>query len=161
MRGHVRTSDTEGESQERRKDMSEQNKALVRYLIEEVIGRANLDLADEYVSEDYVGHSSIPEANTKEGHKQYIAALHRAFPDLEITLDDLIAEGDKVVTRWTARGTHKGEFMGIPPTGRRVVITGIDIDRVVDGKLVECWTRPDDLGLLQQIGAIPAPARAG
>lgn len=138
--------------------MSEQTKAFVRRLIEEVIGRGKFALVDELVSADYVGHSSNPQTNTREGHKQFFAALRRAFPDLEITVEDQIAEGDKVVTRWTARGTHEGEFMGLPPTGKRAVISGIDIDRVADGKLVECWTKSDDLSLLQQLGAIPAPA---
>jgi steroid delta-isomerase-like uncharacterized protein len=138
--------------------MSEQNKAFVRRLIEEVIGRGNFALVDELVAPNYVGHSSSPETNTREGHKQFLAALRRAFPDLELKVEDQIAEGDKVVTRWTAYGTHKSEFAGIPPTGRRVVMTGIDIDRVANGKLVECWTQSDDLSMLQQIGAVPTPA---
>ena len=137
--------------------MSEQNKAFVHRLIEEVIGRGNFALVDELVAADYVGHSSSPEINTREGHKQFLVALRRAFPDLQIKIEDQIAEGDKVVTRWTARGTHQGEFESIPPTGKRVVMTGIDIDRITNGKLVECWTKSDDLSLLQQIGAIPEP----
>jgi steroid delta-isomerase-like uncharacterized protein len=143
---------------ERRNIMSEQNKAFVRHLIEEVIGRGNFALVDQFVAPDYVGHSSSPEMNTREGHKQFLVALRPAFPDLELTVEDQIAEGDKVVTRWTARGTHKSEFTGVPPTGKQVVMDGIDIDRIADGKLVECWTKSDDLGMLQQIGAIPAPA---
>lgn len=137
--------------------MSERNKAFVRRLIEEVIGRGNFPLVDELVAPDYVGHSSSPEINTREGHKQFLAALRRAFPDLEIKIEDQIAEGDQVVTRWTARGTHQGEFAGIPPTGKQVVMNGIDIDRIASGRLVECWTKSDDLGLLQQLGAIPMP----
>jgi steroid delta-isomerase-like uncharacterized protein len=135
--------------------MSEPNKALVRRLINEVIGRGNFALVDELVAADYIGHSSFPETNSREGHKQFFASLRRAFPDLQIKIEDQIAEGDKVVTRWTAGGTHKGEFAGIPPTGRRVVMAGIDIDRIANGKLVECWTKSDDLGMLQQLGAIP------
>ena len=140
--------------------MSEQNKAFVRRLIEEVIGKGNFGLVDELVSPDYVGHSAFPETNTREGHKQFFMALRRAFPDLRITVEDQVAEGDKVVTRWTARATHQGEFAGIPPTGKSAVMTGIDIDRVIDGKLVECWTNADNLGLLRQLGAIPDPAAA-
>jgi steroid delta-isomerase-like uncharacterized protein len=135
--------------------MSERNKALVRRLVEEVIGHGNFALIDEFVAADYVGHTSSGDTNREE-HQQIFATMHRAFPDLQITIDDLIAEGDKVVTRWTALGTHKGEFAGIPPTGKRGVVTGIDINRIVDGKLVECWTNSDDLGLLQQLSAIPA-----
>jgi steroid delta-isomerase-like uncharacterized protein len=135
--------------------MSERNKALVRRLVEEVIGHGNFALIDEFVAADYVGHTSSGDTNREE-HQQIFATMHRAFPDLQITIDDMIAEGDKVVTRWTALGTHKGEFAGIPPTGKRGVVTGIDINRIVDGKLVECWTNSDDLGLLQQLSAIPA-----
>ena len=138
--------------------MPEQNKAFVRHLIEEVIGRGNFALVDELVAADYMGHSSSPEMNSMEGHKQFFAALRRAFPDLQITVEDQIAEGDRVVTRWTARGTHQAEFAVVPPTGRWVVMNGIDIDRIANGKLVDCWTRSDDLSLLQQLGAIPAPA---
>jgi steroid delta-isomerase-like uncharacterized protein len=141
--------------------MSEQNKAFVRRLIEEVIGRGNFALVEELVAADYVGHSSSPEINTREGHKQFLVALRQAFPDLQIKIEDQIAERDKVVTRWTARGTHQGEFAGIPPTGKQVVMTGIDIDRIANGKLVECWTKSDDLSMLQQIDAIPAPAQTG
>ena len=139
--------------------MSEQNKAFVRRLIEEVIGRGNFALVDDLVADDYVGHSSFPGTSTREGHKQFFVALRRAFPDLQITVEDQIAEGDQVVTRWSARGTHKGEFAGIQPTGKRAVMTGIDIDRIANGKLVECWTKSDDMGLLQQIGAIPEPVQ--
>ena len=141
--------------------MSEQNKAFVRRLIEEVIGRGNFALVEELVAADYVGHSSSPEINTREGHKQFLVALRQAFPDLQIKIEDQIAERDKVVTRWTVRGTHQGEFAGIPPTGKQVVMTGIDIDRIANGKLVECWTKSDDLSMLQQINAIPAPAQTG
>jgi steroid delta-isomerase-like uncharacterized protein len=102
--------------------MSEQNKAFVRRLIEEVIGRGNFALVEELVAADYVGHSSSPEINTREGHKQFLVALRQAFPDLQIKIEDQIAERDKVVTRWTARGTHQGEFAGIPPTGKQVVM---------------------------------------
>ena len=139
--------------------MSEQNKALVRRLINEVIGRGNFALVDQLVAADYVGHSSSPETNSREGHKQFFASLRRAFPDLQIKVEEQIAEGDKVVTRWTAHGTHKGEFVGILPTGRRVVMAGIDIDRIANGKLVECWTKSNDLGMLQQLGAIPTPTQ--
>ncbi len=141
--------------------MSEQNKAMVRRLVEEVIGHGNFALIDEFVAANYVGHSSYPETNSREGHKQFFVALRRAFPDLQIIVEDQIAEGGKVVTRWTALGTHEGEFAGIPPTGNRIVMTGIDIDRIADGKLVECWTKSDDLGTLQQLGAIPAADRTG
>jgi predicted ester cyclase len=83
--------------------------------------------------------------------------LREAFPDLHFTVEDQIAAGDRVVTRWAGTGTHEGEFQGIPPTGRKVRISGIDIDRFASGKVVECWPEVNELGLLQQLGVLPAP----
>lgn len=142
--------------------MSEHNKALVRRGVEQVWNGANFDAADEIVAHDFVVHASRPgnEIHGSEGAKQYFAMLHQAFPDLKFTIDDHIAEGDRVVTRWSARGTHKGEFQGIPPTGKEVTLSGIDIDRIAGGKIVECWMNLDELGLLQQLGVIPAPESA-
>lgn len=138
--------------------MSEQNKILERTLIEEVWNRGNFALVDQLVSPDFRGHSSSPENDTRgtEGYRRYYAALQRAFPDIHFTIDDQVAEGDRVVTRWTARGTHRGEYAGIPPTGREGVITGVTTDRIVDGRTVECWTSLDELGLMRQLGVIPS-----
>jgi steroid delta-isomerase-like uncharacterized protein len=83
-----------------------------------------------------------------------------AFPEIQMTVEDLIAEGDKVVTRWTARGTHQGELMGIPPSGNPVEVTGITIDRIEGGKVVETWANYDALGMMQQVGAVPEPGQA-
>jgi steroid delta-isomerase-like uncharacterized protein len=143
--------------------MSEQNKTLERRLIEEVWNRGNFAVVDELVASDYVGHSSTPadETRGREAYKQFYAGLRRAFPDLQVTIEDQVAEGDRVVTRWTARGTHRGEFRGIPPTGKQGAITGITIDRIANDKVVECWTNADDLGMLRLLGVIPAPAQAG
>jgi steroid delta-isomerase-like uncharacterized protein len=137
--------------------MSDHNKALERRAIEEVWNRKNYAVVDELVASDYVGHSSAPATETQgpEGFRQFYAALHTAFPDIHFTIEDLIAEGDKVVTRWTARATHRGEFRGIPPTGMTGVITGVTIDRIANGKFVECWTHLDELGLLRQLGVLP------
>ncbi len=137
--------------------MSEQNKQLVRRAIEEVYNRGNLDLVDELVSSDFVAHTPSEEIRGPAGIKQFATALRTAFPDLQMTIEDQIADGDRVVTRWTATGTHTGPFQGIPPTGKSGKITGIDIDRIVNGKAVECWTNTDDLGLLQQLGVVPMP----
>ena len=136
-------------------------KALVRRELEELFGRGNLDVADEIVATDYVGHDpALPEPiRGPEGLKQMVGGYRAAFPDLEVTVEQQIAEGDLVVTRWKARGTHRGELMGIAPTGRQATITGISIERVVDGKIVEDWTNWDTLGMMQQLGAIPEPAR--
>lgn len=143
--------------------MSEHDKRLERHLIEEVWNRGNFAVVDELIASDYIGHSSRPgdETHGREGYKQFYATLRKAFPDLQVTVEDQIAEGDRVVTRWTARGTHEGEFQGIPPSGQHGAITGITIDRVADGKVVECWTNADDLGMLRLLGAIPAFGQAG
>lgn len=141
--------------------MSEQNKKLVRRLIEEVWNRGNFAVADELVASDYVGHTQPDETYGPEGYKQFFATLREAFPDLQFTVEDQIAEGDRVVTRWTARGTHQGEFQGIPPTGKQASVTGITVKRLANGKLVEGWTNADMLGLLQQLEAVPAPGQSG
>ena len=143
--------------------MSQHNALLVRRLIEEVWNRGDFAVVDELIAADYLGHASTPadETHGPEGYKQFYATLRGAFPDLRSTVEDQIADGDKVVTRWTCRATHAGEFRGIPPTGKEGRVTGITIDRVANGKVVECWTNADDLGLLQQLGAVPTPGRSG
>lgn len=142
--------------------MSEQNKVLERTLIEEVWNRGNFALVDELVSPGFRGHSSSPETDTlgTEGYRQYYAGLRAAFPDIRFTIEDQIAEGAKVVTRWTARGTHQADYAGIPATGRSGVIAGVTTDRIADGKVAECWTSLDELGLLRQLGVIPSPQEA-
>jgi steroid delta-isomerase-like uncharacterized protein len=135
--------------------MSEHNKTLVRRVIEEIYNRGNLAAADELAASDLVVHLTSQEICGREGAKQYVAALRAAFPDLRMTIEDQIAEGDRVVTRWTARGTHMGEFQGILPTGKQARVAGIDIDRIADGKTVECWSHMDELGMMQQLGVIP------
>lgn len=143
--------------------MSEQNKILVHRYIEGVLNLGNLSLVDELFANDYLGHSSTTadETHGPAGARQFFAALRQAFPDLQVTVQDQIAEGDKVATRWTARGTHLGEFRGIPPTGIHGVMTGTTVDRIANGKLVECWMNSDDLGMLQQLGVDSAPGLAG
>jgi steroid delta-isomerase-like uncharacterized protein len=136
--------------------MSEQNKMLVRRVLEEVWNRGNFAVVDELIARDYVGHSSI-ETRGAQGYKQFFVAQRKAFPDIQYTVEDQVAEGDRVVTRWKARGTHRGELMGIPPTGKQGAVTGITIFRIVGGNVVECWTNVDELGMLQQLGVIPAP----
>jgi steroid delta-isomerase-like uncharacterized protein len=140
--------------------MSDQNKEIDCRLIEEVWNRGNFDIVDELVASDFIGHSSVPEKETHgpEGVRQFYMALREAFPDIHFTIEDQVAEGDRVVTRWTAEATQTGEFQGIPPTGNHGTITGITIDRIAGGKLVECWTEIDELGLLRQLGVVPAPA---
>jgi steroid delta-isomerase-like uncharacterized protein len=142
--------------------VSEKNKMVERTLIEEVWNRSNFALIDQLVSPDFRGHSSSPESETRgtEGYREYYRALRAAFPNMQFTIEDQVAEGDKVVTRWTARGTHQGDYAGIPATGRSGVIARVTTDRIVDGKTVECWTSLDELGLLQQLGVIPRAGQA-
>lgn len=148
---------TEKEVTPRKNALAEQNKNLVRRAVEEIWNRGNYDNMEEFVSHDFVAHSSAlnEETHGHEGAKQFFIQLRKAFPDIHFTIEDQIAEEDRVVTHWTAQGTHKGEFNGIPPTGKQVRVTAIDIDRIVNGKVVECWTNMDELGLLQQLGVIP------
>jgi steroid delta-isomerase-like uncharacterized protein len=141
---------------------TEENKALVRRFDEEVWGKGNLAVADELLATNFVLHAPPPEvAPDLEGYKQWVSTARTAFPDLQTTIEDMIAEGDKVVTRWTVRGTHKGEIMGIAPTGKQVTMTGISIDRIEGGKIVEEWNEMDMLGMMQQLGAVPPPKQAG
>jgi steroid delta-isomerase-like uncharacterized protein len=141
---------------------AEENKALARRLIEEMFNRGNLDAADEIFAPDHVNHDpgSPEEIRGPEGFKSYVGVYRTAFPDLRITIEDQVAEGDKVVTRWTASGTHQGDLMGIAPTGRRATVTGITIDRISGGKVEETWTNFDAMGMMQQLGVIPSPEQA-
>lgn len=139
--------------------MSTQNKALAARTIEEVWNRGNFELVEEFVSRDFVVHGSYATGDVYgiEGVRNFFGALRNAFPDLYFTIEDQIAEGDRVVTRWAAEGTHTGEFQGIPPTGKRCAINGIDVDRFASGKVVECWSNYDELGLMMQLGVVPEP----
>ena len=138
---------------------TEQNKALVRQMVEEIFNRGNIGRADEFMTPDFVEREELPPGvpRDREGVKQLTAALRGAFPDFRATIDDMVAEGDKVVMRMTWRGTQKGEFMGVPPTGKSVSFGVIDIIRVAGGKFVEYWGQMDSMSLMQQLGAIPAP----
>lgn len=140
--------------------MSEkQNKAIVRRFVEEIFNRGNMSVADELMAPDFVEHEELPPGipRDREGVKQMTTMMRSAFPDFKATIEDIIAEGNKVVIRMTWSGTQKGEFMGIAPTGKSVSIGVIDIIRIADGKLVEHWGQMDSMGMMQQLGAIPAP----
>ncbi len=140
---------------------AEENKALVRRFVDEVQSAGNIDAVDELCSPEFVNHSAPPGVPSNcEGVKQLTAMFRRAFPDSYFTVEEMIAEGDKVVTRKTFHGTHEGEFMGIPPSGRSVSMGLIDIVRVSEGRVVEHWSMGDNLGLMQQLGVIPQPGRA-
>jgi steroid delta-isomerase-like uncharacterized protein len=140
----------------------EENKALVRRWFLEAWNAGNLALADEVIAADYDPHpapTDMPFGRGPEGQKQLIAFYRSAFPDVRMEIEDMVAEGDRVVVRWKGTGTHTGELMGVPPSGKPAVVTGMFINRVVNGKLVEGWTSFDALGMMMQIGAIPMPAQ--
>jgi len=139
--------------------MRQETRSLPRSLIEEVWNRGKLAIVDELVDASYVGHPSG--ADGPEGYKQYFVTLRAAFPDIRFSVEDEIAEGAKVAVRWTATGTHEGEYAGIPSTGKRGVISGMTTFHIADGKAVECWTNLDELGMLRQLGVVPTPSSAG
>ncbi len=141
----------------------EEHKMIVRRLFEEVWNEGRLDVLDKIAAADYINHPQAHQPNFGggvEGEKQFISMYRSAFPDVQMTIEDMLAEGDKVVVRWTGRGTHNGELMGIPPTGKQATVTGIAILRITDGKLAEGWGEFDALGMMQQLGVIPAPEQA-
>jgi steroid delta-isomerase-like uncharacterized protein len=137
---------------------AESNKALSRRLLEEAFNAGNIDVLDELVTTDVVNHdAALPEAMIgPEAAKASIRGYRTAFPDLRITIEEQIADDQGVATRWSAKGTHEGELMGMAPTGKQATVTGITIDRIVDGRIAESWTNWDTLGMLQQLGVVPA-----
>ena len=138
--------------------MSEENKALSRRVIEEIFNAGNLDLADELIAQDHVHHDpAMPEEGHGPEHMKEFANMYRtAFPDVRVQIEDQIAEEDRVATRWVASGTHEGELMGIAPTGNRVTVAGMTIDRIANGQVAETWDNYDALGMMQQLGVIPS-----
>jgi steroid delta-isomerase-like uncharacterized protein len=142
--------------------MSEQKKAISRRLVEESFNEGKFDVIDELVAPDFANYdpASPEEVRGPEGLKAFVRTYRSAFPDIRVTIEDQIAEGDKVVSRWSARGTQQGELMGMPASGKQARVTGITIDRLEGGKIIESWNNWDTLGMLQQLGAVPEPARA-
>ena len=138
---------------------TEENKDLVRRFYEEVFNKKNLAEVNTFVDPRIVEHDLPPSLPVgSEGTRQFIGMYLAAFPDLYLTAEDIIAEGDRVVVRLIYRGTHRGELMGIPPTGKQVTVTGIQLMRIADGRIAENWINFDALGMLQQLGVIPAMA---
>ncbi|MFN8458028.1 MAG: ester cyclase [Anaerolineae bacterium] len=137
---------------------TEANKAIVRRNFEEAWNKMNLAVVDELVAPDYIGHfASHPQpVSGIEACKQFMSGYFVAFPDAHFDIEDMVAEGDKVVARWTVRGTHQGNLAGIPPTGKPITVPGMWILRLANGKIAEQWGINDTLGLMQQIGVIPA-----
>ncbi len=137
--------------------MSENNKAIVRRLLEEFWNKGNLSLADELFAPNYEHHdASTPDFGRGPESEKKRATLYRtAFPDVQLTIEDIIAEGETVMTRWSCRGTHKGDLRGIAPTGKQINISGVTIARLANGKFAEGWVNWDALGLMQQLGVVP------
>jgi steroid delta-isomerase-like uncharacterized protein len=140
--------------------MSEQNKEIAGRIWEEVWNRGNIGVADQLVAANIVLHDP---AQTFEpglaGFKKHVTEVRAAFPDIHFTVEDMVVEGDNVVSRWSAQGTHRGDFLGVPATGQRVTVTGIVVSHYAGGKNVETWSNWDTLGLLQQLGVVPAKAK--
>ncbi len=136
---------------------TEENKAIIRRFVEEVQSKHDIDLMDELFSPDFYDHGTT--SHTLEEAKQFFAMLFAAFPDIRADIHDQIAEGDKVVTRKTFHATHQGEFMGLPPTGKKVAFDVIDIFRIANGRIAEHWFVGDMMALMQQIGAVPQPGQ--
>ncbi len=135
----------------------DRNREVTRRFSAEVWGQGNVALADELMAPDLVEHTPFPAmAPGLDGHKQVLAMFRAAFPDLKVTVDKVIVEGDWTSLRWHGEGTHTGALMNIPATGRKVTITGIDQLKLEDGKIKERWAEMDTMGLMRQLGVIPA-----
>ena len=141
--------------------MSEENKEKIRRVFEEAFGQGKVEVIDEVLHSDFVCYDPNSEAGEVRGAetiKGEVGYFHNAFPDFFWRVEDQVAEGDKVISRYTFGGTHQGEFFGIAGTGKRIEITGINIDRFdEDGKLIEEWAEYDLLGAMRQLGAVPEP----
>ena len=142
--------------------MSEaENKTIAQRFNEDVWGRGDQAALEELLDLDFVDHDALPgQPPGREGHQQILAAFRSAFPDLNVTTEDIVAEGHKVVSRWTARGTHQGALLAIAPTGNGVTIKGIDVLRVAEGRIVERWSQINSLEMMQQLGAVPTPEQS-
>ena len=137
--------------------MSEENKAIVRRFVEEVWNKGNSSVADQLISANYSHHdNATPEFGLgPESEKKRVNLYRVAFPDLKFTIEDMIAEGNTVTYRWSSHGTHRGPLSGIAPTGTSITVSGITINRLAGGKIVEGWANWDTLGMLQQLEVIP------
>ena len=137
--------------------MSEQNKTIVRRLFEELWNKGNLPVADELIAPTYTHHDAATAdvGRGPESEKKRVTMYRTAFADFRLTIEDIIAEGETVMARWSCRGTHKGDLNGIAPTGKQFAISGVTVARVANGKIVEGWVNWDALSLMQQLGVVP------
>lgn len=161
----VRPSDQEirGMIRDKAYALGDQNRALARRYFEEVWNAGNLGLIDELFTPDYVDHDpmhrEVPPGPT--GAHEIVNLYRGAFPDSQFQIEEQVSEGDRVVTRWTVTGTHTGPLLGVAPTGKRVTVSGISMNRIAGGKIAEAWVNWDGLGLMERLGAVPAVARPG
>ena len=143
--------------------MPTRNETLCRRSIEDIFNKGKFESADEIFAKNYTDHDPYTPKEFGRGPEcaRKVAKMYRtAFPDLKVTIEELFSDGDDVVMRWTAEGTHKGELKGVKPSNKKVRITGINIDRVSEGHIVDSWSSWDALGMMQQIGALPKTATA-
>ena len=132
----------------------EKNKDFIQVYTEDFWNKHNIDAFEKYFAADFILHNADGDLNVEQ-YKGLCQAYFAAFPDLHVTTDDLLAEGDRVVKVWTVNSTHKGDLMGTPATGKPIVIKGIEMFRIADGKIAELWVCMDNLGMMQQLGVIP------
>jgi steroid delta-isomerase-like uncharacterized protein len=136
--------------------MDETNGRVMQRAFDEIMKRGHVDAIDELFASDFAGHDTSGGTFGREEFKEGVLAMLSAFSDRQVVIADQVVAGDKVTTRWTATGVHSGDFNGIPATGRHVSLTGISIDRIAGGKIVESWEVTDDAGLLRQLGVLPS-----
>lgn len=139
----------------------EDNKTLVRRFFDLGPSQGNISAARELLAEDFVLHVPLPAAAGVQGISDVVTACRAAFEHLNVTVEDMVAERDRVAARFTARGVHKGSFMGLAPTGKPITMTGIEIFRIENGKIAELWGEANLMGLMMQLGIIPAPGQQG
>jgi steroid delta-isomerase-like uncharacterized protein len=140
---------------------TEENKAIIRRMTEEFYNQGNVESAERFFAATYVHHDpASPHVRGRDGLKQVVRAFLAGCPDLHITIDQLLAEGDMVTKRWTYHATHTGDLAGLPPTGKRIAMSGLELFRLEGGKIVECWLGYDNLSLMHQLGIIPTPEQA-
>ncbi len=139
----------------------EENKAIVRRMTEEFYNQGNVESAERFFAATYVHHDpASPQVRDRDGLKQVLRAFRAGCPDLHITIDQLLAEGDTVTKRWIYHATHTGDLSGMQPTGKRIAMSGLELFRLEGGKIVECWLGYDNLSLMQQLGVIPTVEQA-
>ncbi len=140
---------------------TEENKAIVRRALEVFYNQGKVERADDFYAATYVHHDpASPHVRDRDDLVETVRGFRAGCPDLHITIDDLVAEGDTVTKRWTLRATHTGALSGLPPTGNRITVSGLELFRLANGKIVECWLGYDNLSMMQQLGVIPAPEQA-